>query len=141
MPNPTIEQVYGEYTQDHRELMELVERIRERHGIDGLAPLLEKLHGLLIRHFAREHFPGGLYECMGAYGSHHHEELKILVREHCVILSAVRGLLDHTLVAGSQDEPGMLSEVAEVVAQLRDHEQREHALAEKLMASERGKAT
>jgi len=107
----------------------------------GLLPLLEKLHGLLIRHFAQEQFPGGLYECLGAYGSQHHEELKTLVREHCVILSAVRGVLDRTLVAGDQDDPAVLNEVDEVLAHLCDHERREYALAEKLMASQRTRAT
>ena len=141
MSAPALEQVYGEYAQDHRELMELVERIRERRSIFGLVPLLERLHGLLIRHFAQEQFPGGLYECMGAYGTGHHEELKILVREHCVILSAARGLLDSALVAGAQDESAVLKEAAKVLADLCDHEQREYALAQKLMASQRAKAT
>ena len=141
MSIPTLEQVYRECAQDHRELMELVGRIRELRSIAGLAPLLEKLHGLLIRHFAQEQFPGGFYECMGAYGSHHHEELKILVREHCVILSAARGVLDRALVAGAQDEPAVLKEVDEVLGHLCDHERREYALAEKLMASKRKKTT
>jgi len=141
MSIPTLEQVYGEYAQDHRELMELIGQVRERRSIINLVPLLEKLHGLLIRHFSQEQFPGGLYECMGAYGTHHHEELKILVREHCVILSEMRGLLDRTLVAGAQDEPAVLNEVDEVLADLCDHERREYALADKIMASQRAKAT
>jgi malate synthase len=141
MSSPTLEQVYGEYAQDHRELMELIAQVRARRGIVSLIPLLEKLHGLLIRHFSQEQFPGGLYECMGAYGTRHHEELKILVREHCVILSAMRGLLDRTLVAGAQDEPAVLNEVDEVLADLCDHERREYILADKIMASQRTNAT
>lgn len=141
MSTPTLEQVYRECAQDHRELMELVGRVRELRSIVGLVPLLEKLHGLLIRHFAQEQFPGGLYECMGAYGTHYHEELKVLVREHCVILSAARGVLDRALVAGAEDESGVLKEVEEVLAQLCDHEHREYVLADKLMASQRTKAT
>jgi len=137
----TLEQVYGECAQDHRDLMELVGRVRERRKIVGLASLLEKLHELLIRHFSQEHFPGGLYECMGAYGSEHHEELKILSREHCVILSAMRSLLDRTLVSGPQDEPVVLAKVDEVMVQLCDHERREYALAQKLMASGKTKVT
>ena len=134
MSTSTLERVYGECAQDHRELMELVGRIRELRSIVGLAPLLENLHGLLIRHFSQEHFPGRLYECMGAYGSAHHEELKILSREHCVILSAMRGLLDRTLVSGARDDPAVMKEVGEVLVQLGDHERREYTLAQKLMA-------
>ena len=121
--------------------MELIGRVRELRSILGVVPLLEKLHGLLIRHFAQEQFPGGLYECMGAYGTHCHEELKVLVREHCVILSASRGVLDRALVAGAEDEPGVLKEVEKVLAHLCDHERREYVLVDKLMASQRTKAT
>lgn len=141
MPIPTLENVYRECAQDHRQLMQLVGRIRERRSIVGLGPLLQKLHDLLIRHFAQEQFPGGLYECMGAYGTRHHEELKVLVREHCVILSAARGLLDSALIAGAEEEPAVLKEVDKVLADLCDHEHREYTLAEKLMASQRTKAT
>lgn len=140
MSTPTIEQVYREYAEEHRELMELAGRVRELRGVVGLAPLLEKLHASLIKHFSHEQFPGGLYECMGAYGSDHHEELKILVQEHCVILSAVRGLLERARIAGGRDEPAVLHDVTEVLARLRDHEYREHALAEKLMESGRSEA-
>ncbi len=132
--NPTFQQVYDELEEEHRELMVLVDRIGELRSVIGLVPLLEELHTSLIKHFSREQFPGGMYECMGAYGSDYHDELKILVRDHCVILSAVRGLLERTRAADRQDEPALLAEVAEVLAHLHNHERREHALADKLMA-------
>ena len=134
MVNPTFEQVCNELAEEHRELMVLVERVRGLGSIIGLAPLLEELHTSLIKHFSHEQFPGGLYERMGAYGSRYHDELKILVRDHCVILSAVRGLLERTRAADSHDEPALLAEVAEVLAHLHGHEHREHALADMLMA-------
>ena len=77
--NASFESVYDELTEEHRELMSLVERIRDHHGTVGLGPLLEELHTMLIKHFSHEQFPGGLYECMGAYGSRYHDELKVLV--------------------------------------------------------------
>jgi hypothetical protein len=132
--NTTFKQVYDELTQEHRDLMALVERVRELRSIIGLAPVLEELHTALIKHFSHEQFPGGMYECMGAYGPRYHDELKILVRDHCVILSAVRGLLERTRTADRQDEPALLVEVADVLAHLHEHERREHALADKLMA-------
>ena len=132
--NSTFQQVYDELEEEHRELMVLVDRVGELRSTIGLVPLLEELHTSLIKHFSREQFPGGMYECMGAYGSDYHDELKILVRDHCVILSAVRGLLERTRAADRQDEPTLLAELAEVLADLHDHERREHALADKLMA-------
>ena len=130
---PAFHQVYEELANEHRELMTLVERIRTFRSVIGLAPLLDELHTSLIRHFSREQFPGGLYECMGAYGSHCHEDLKILVSDHCVILSAVRAVLEHARSANADDEPALLAEVAEVLDHLHDHEHREHALADKLL--------
>lgn len=114
--------------------MVLVERVRGFRSIIGLVPVLEELHTSLIKHFSHEQFPGGMYECMGAYGSRYHDELKVLVRDHCVILSAVRALLEHTRIAEQSDEPALLAEVAEVLSHLHEHERREHALADKLMA-------
>ena len=113
--------------------MALVERLHEFGSTVGLVPLLEELHTLLIRHFSREQFPGGLYECMGAYGSRHHDELKVLVRDHCEILSAVGGLLGRMRAADPREEPALLAALADVLARLHDHEHREHALADKLM--------
>ncbi len=132
--NPSFEQVYNELEAEHRELMVLVERVRGFRSIIGLAPVLEELHTSLIKHFSHEQFPGGMYECMGAYGSRYHDELKVLVRDHCVILSAVRALLEHTRIAERTDEPALLAEVAEVLNHLHEHERREHALADRLMA-------
>lgn len=133
--NPSFPQVYSELADEHRELMSLVERIQSHHGIIGLSPLLEQLHTLLIRHFSHEQFPGGLYERMGAHGSRYHDELKTLIEDHCTILSAVRGLLERTRIADETDETRLLGDVGQVLAHLREHERREHALADKLFAS------
>lgn len=135
--SPTFQQVYDELTAEHRELMSLVDRIRRHRGIVGLGPMLDQLHTMLIKHFSHEQFPGGLYECMGAYGSEHHDELKTLVEDHCTILSSVRGLLERTRTPRAQDEDELFAEVERVVERLHDHEHREHALADKLMARSR----
>ncbi len=129
----SFEQVYSELVDEHHELMLLTRRVRDHRDIIGLAPLLDRLHSLLIKHFSHEQFPGGLYERMGAYGSDYHDELKTLVEDHCTILSSVRGLLERTRIADERDEPALLREVSEVLHYLNDHEHREHALADKLM--------
>ena len=131
--NTSFQHVYNELAGEHRVLMSLIERIRNHRRVFGLAPLLDELHALIIRHFSHEQFPGGLYEQMGAHGSSYHEELRALIEDHCTILSSVRGLLERTRVAGERDAETLLGEVAEVLDSLNEHERREHALADKLM--------
>ncbi|NIM27471.1 MAG: hypothetical protein GTO67_02765 [Gammaproteobacteria bacterium] len=135
--NPSFQQVYSELAEEHRELMSLVERIRAHGEVVGLGPLLEQLHALLIRHFSHEQFPGGLYDCMGAHDARYHDELKTLIEEHCTILSSVRGLLELTRIGRESDVATLLDEVSQVLQRLDEHEHREHALADRLMASER----
>jgi len=127
-----IDGIYTELRDEHRQVMELVARLSGHRELAGLAPLLEELHEILIRHFSHEQFPGGLYESMGAYGPQHHDEIKVLVRDHCLILSTVSALLERVRSAGPADESRLLEEVGELIAQIEDHERIEHALAEKL---------
>jgi hypothetical protein len=133
--NPSFQQVYSELADEHRQLMALVERIRSHRALIGLGPLIEQLHTLLIRHFSHEQFPGGLYDRMGAHDARYHDELKILVEDHCTILSSVRGLLERTRIADERDESKLLGDVAVVLDRLNEHERREHALADKLMVA------
>ncbi|MFQ6022486.1 MAG: hypothetical protein ACE5NW_07165 [Acidiferrobacterales bacterium] len=94
-----IRETYKELADEHQHIMMLVERLKRHETVLHLVPLLEKLHAELIGHFAREQFPGGLYESLGAYGTEYHDELRILVSEHCRILSAVRGVLERARLA------------------------------------------
>jgi hypothetical protein len=130
-----IKRIYRELADEHRRIMALVEQLSRHRSLLQLAPMLEELHSLLINHFAREQFPGGLYESLGGFGSEHHLELRELVSEHCLILSSLRGVLERTRLAGAADAPTVLHEVAAVVENLRRHEHKEHALAEKLLAT------
>lgn len=132
--SPSFEQVYGQLAEEHSELMLLVDRIRAHRSFIGLGPLLGELHTMLIKHFSHEQFPGGLYESMGAHGSRYHDELKVLVEDHCTILSSVRGLLERARAAPRRDEEVLLREVGHILDRLNEHERREHALADKLMA-------
>jgi hypothetical protein len=131
-----MREIYSELAEEHRRIMGLLDQL-ERHGsVAQLAPLLEELHALLINHFAHEQFPGGLYEALGGFGSAYHEELRALVREHCEILSALGAVLEHARLAGAAQASQLLSEVGAVVASLRAHERREHALAQRLVTAE-----
>ena len=129
----TIEQTYKALGDEHRQIMSLVERIEQHRTLVHLVPLLEELHALLINHFAREQFPGGLYESLGAYDPTYHDELRVLVQDHCVILSSMRGVLERARVASDEQEAQILDDVAAVISSLHEHEHKEHALAEKLL--------
>lgn len=129
----SFDEVYEELATEHKELMSLVAEIDAFEHAVGLSPVLERLHELLIRHFSHEQFPGGLYERMGAYGSAYHAELKALIEDHCILLSGVRALFERAKATGTADESTLMSDLAEFIAHLRRHEQREHELAEKLI--------
>jgi hypothetical protein len=128
-----IEKSYRALAEEHQEIMNLVHRLEQHRSLVQLVPLLEELHALLINHFAHEQFPGGLYESLGAYGSTHHEDLRVLVNEHCVILSSVRGVLERARLANETQAAQILNEVAAVITSLHQHEHKEHRLAEKLL--------
>ncbi len=120
---------------EHKTLLSLLDRLKQaEHAVD-LEHLLEELHTTLINHFSHEQFPGGLYESMGAYGPVHHDELRVLIKEHCQILSAIGALLEKVRVPGQKSE--LLDGVATLVARLGEHERKEHRLADKLLSSER----
>jgi hypothetical protein len=130
-----IERTYRELADEHRNIMGLVQRLEQHQSLVHLVPMLEELHALLINHFAREQFPGGFYESLGAYGSAHHEELRVLVNEHCVILSSLRGVLERARLANEAQAAEILNEVAAVITSLHQHEHKEHTLAEKLLGA------
>ena len=128
-----LQAIHAELSDEHRRIMGLVDELKGHQTLVDLVPLLEQLHSVLINHFAREQFPGGLYECLGAYGSKYDEDLRVLVREHCLILSAVRGLLERTRSAQEEQSSEILGELSGVVESLYEHEHKEHDLADKLV--------
>jgi hypothetical protein len=96
---------------------------------------LEELHTLLINHFAHEQFPGGLYESMGAFGSRWHEDLRELIRDHCLILSEARAVLERARVSTPHTQDALQTAVIALIKQLSTHERKEHHLAERLRSS------
>ena len=136
-----LEAVRTELADEHRQVMGLVGRLESHRALAGLEALLEELHHTLVDHFAHEQFPGGLYECLGAQEAGAHGELRILVREHCTLLSDVRGLLENAKRAEPADSEMLLGGVAELIAGLRAHERREHRLADSLVEAQSGTGT
>ncbi len=134
---PDLELASSRMADEHRQLMGLISRLEAAESDFDISSYLEELHNLLIDHFAHEQFPGGLYECMGGYGSGHHDELAILIRQHCEILSSVGGLLERAKVSDPSDREGLFTDLERVVDMLDAHERREHRLASNLMTREK----
>jgi hypothetical protein len=118
-----------ELADEHRRITNLVARIESAQGEEELPELLASLHDVLVDHFAHEQFPGGLYECMGANNAEHHDTLKVLVREHCELLSGARALVEHARASETAPGISLHQEVERLLARLRRHEVREHDLA------------
>lgn len=139
-----IEEIYAGLAEEHDELMALVTRLEAHDTLDSLVPLLAKLHGSLIHHFGREQFPNGLYECLGVNRPEYHEDLKVLIKEHCVILSSAAALLECVRLADLNSGPELLDDVKRLTRQIREHESKEHALTTKVtrdQSVDRGRAS
>lgn len=130
----SLQNSYRALAAEHDQMIGLLERLGHiRDSLDLSSPL-EELHNLLIRHFAHEQFPGGLYESLGAYGPEHHDVVCELIREHCTLLSATSGLLERSRT--SRRDPGLLGAVQQLIDALRSHERKEHRLADTLLGND-----
>jgi len=124
----SLADVHTQLADEHRRIMRLAAYIEQGPAHDELPELLKTLHDLLVDHFAHEQFPGGLYECLGAWDPRYHDQLRVLVREHCEVLSRARALVERARLA--PDAPSLRGEALDLVAALREHETREHRLVE-----------
>ena len=127
--------VRAELADEHRQIMHLIARIESPGADEELPALLTSLHNMLADHFAHEQFPGGLYECMGANNPEHHDILRVLVREHCELLSSARALMEHANAPGTFTATDLHEEVDRLLQMLRQHEMREHELARSIEAA------
>ena len=118
--------------EEHVRIMALVDVLRDVSDPSRHVRTLEELHILLANHFAREQFPGGLYEAMGAFGSRWHEELRELIRDHCLILSDARGVLERARQATPETQDALQADLISLLDLLCEHERKEHRLAERL---------
>ncbi len=134
--NASLEDVYAELADEHKRIFSLVARLSETGAQLDLVPLLEQLHELLVNHFSHEQFPGGLYEQLGARGAEHGDQLKVLIREHCEILSSISALVERARAAGTESELELREQTARVIEKLEQHEMKEHRLAESLLRDE-----
>ena len=129
----SLEGIYKDLENEHRRLMKLVDRLRVQDSMNGLLPLLDELRILLIVHFAREQLPDGFYEALGKRADDRRDEIQALIADHGEILSFMNALLEDATTAAPDMEADVLSRVAKLADQLREHELREHHFAEHVM--------
>lgn len=111
---------------EHAELKGLWGRLKTAKNPQALLPVLDELHPRLREHFEHEELPGGLYDTLGARSA----EVRDLVDDHFVLLSAVRGLCAEARSPAAGQR--LLKEAAAVAERLRSHEQKELQLALRL---------
>lgn len=130
-----FDHAHAALAEEHKQIMALLNLLESDPDPGKLVHRLEQLHNTLVDHFAREQFPGGLYESMGAFGSRWHGDLRELISEHCTILSQARGLLDEARRLPPNERGGLQPDVIALVHQLTSHEEKEHRLANLLQRS------
>ena len=131
----TFRHAHAAMAEEHEQIMALLDVLQNAPDPSRLVRRLEELHTLLINHFAHEQFPGGLYESMGAFGSRWHEHLRELIRDHCLILSEARAVLERARVSTPHTQDALQAAVIALIKQLSTHERKEHHLAERLRSS------
>ena len=116
----------AELAEEHAALHALVERVRGCSDAQALAGLLDELHRRLFVHFGHEEYPGGLYDRMGVISASYRDRVRALADDHFRLLSEIRGLARQAKSGGD----GVVAEAQRLAGVLREHEDREQALAD-----------
>lgn len=132
--NETTQRAFADIAEEHQHIMALMDRIKGPCELDYLRLLLSELHSTLMSHFAHEQYPGGFYEYLGSRYPECHQDLRELVDDHNYILSAVRGLLERARLGDSEGTSNIGREAEELATRIREHEQREKKLSDRLVA-------
>lgn len=128
-----LRNVYKDLEDEHGQILALVGRAKNTAPGGELLTLLEELHAMLQKHFARESYPGGFYESMGACEAEHADELRVLVDEHFRILSRLWSVIESTRRIDAESTRKIADGVVVMSELLEAHERKEHALAERLL--------
>jgi len=116
---------------DHENLFAIAGRVKEARDVPGLVAALGDLSAFLAEHFEREERDQGIFGILADRGVS--EQVDELIGEHRQILHDVKDLVS---VAGRAEMATQLGErAADLAKQLRDHEAREQALAERALGA------
>jgi hemerythrin len=131
-PTERLRDVYEDLEEEHKQILGMVSRARETTASAELLPMLRELHAVLTQHFAKETYPGGFYETVGACTAEYRDDLRVLVDEHFRIHARLWSLIESIRLAGksAQDTSEAVAAVADM---LEAHERKEHQLAEHLL--------
>lgn len=125
-------QVEGALREEHRRLEHLMDLLQAAKDLPTLVASADELRQALTTHFAHEEHPGGLYDSLKLCVPEHRKELAQLVEDHRHLGATLWQLYRR---AGELDArfQELRTEVAQLVAALREHERREHDLAQQAL--------
>jgi hemerythrin len=124
-----LESIYKDLEKEHRRVMKLMDRLRDKASVPDVLPLLDQLRTLLIVHFAREQLPDGFYEALGELVESRRDELQMLIDEHATILSNLNEMLEQAKQPDARKQSELLDRLSTLLQQLDGHEQKEHQFA------------
>ena len=124
-----LESIYKDLEKEHRRVMKLMDRLRDKASVTDVLPLLDQLRTLLIVHFAREQLPDGFYEALGELAESRRDELQMLIDEHATILSNLNEMLEQAKQPDVRKQSELLDRLSTLLQQLDGHEQKEHQFA------------
>ncbi|MEW6742964.1 MAG: hemerythrin domain-containing protein [Planctomycetota bacterium] len=113
---------------EHRELIQLLDRIAAEESSESLHEELARLDRLLRAHFAHEESAEGLHAILGHSAPWRLREVDLLAREHTALLQAIAALRERLKGDSHRVAPGPRTEVGDLLTRLRDHEAREATL-------------
>ncbi|MFL5274193.1 MAG: hemerythrin domain-containing protein [Anaeromyxobacteraceae bacterium] len=117
--------------QDHQALGGITARVKAAQGLPALVAALDELSAFLAGHFEREERDEGIFGILAKRGTS--EQADQLVGEHRRILGEVKNLAQGAKGGLTAAQVG--ERAAVVASELRDHETREHAIAEKALGA------
>jgi hypothetical protein len=114
---------------DHHDLAQITERVRGARDAATLASSIEDLATFLAGHFEREERDQGIFGILAQRGVS--DQVDGMLAEHRRILRDVRNLAQSAREGLGAPQVG--ERAAAIAAELRDHEAREHAMAERAL--------
>jgi len=121
---------------EHARLRPILASIESAQGLEALVPLLKELHQALMRHFAGEQFPDGLFDVIEQVNPEHANSLRELEGEHSFFMHKVRDLIFHARTPGENNPEELLNGAQELVRKFRVHEERENTVVAQILETD-----
>ncbi len=123
--------VREELSGEHRDIEALAGQLASAAAREA-TPLLDRLHDLLLRHFAHEEYPGGFYDALGACAPAVRDDLRVLVDQHFLIVSKLQSLRERARRPDEAAHPSFAADMAGLSALLARHERHEMEMVHRL---------